>query len=93
MSYSIDYLNPQPNVNGAQSEDQVVGWGPRGGYVYQKAYLEFFTCKANVQALLKVLPSFPRVNFHIINSSVRSPTKLYQLSIYVLKEIINVLFL
>ena len=57
-------------MNGAPSEDPVVGWGPRGGYVYQKAYLEFFTGQANVQALLKILPSFPRVNFHIINSSV-----------------------
>ncbi|KZS15104.1 Methylenetetrahydrofolate reductase [Daphnia magna] len=62
-------INSQPNVNGAPSDDPVVGWGPRGGYVYQKAYLEFFTCQANVQALLKVLPSFPRVNFHIINSN------------------------
>ena len=53
------------------SEDLVVGWGPRGGYVYQKAYLEFFTCKANVKALLKVLPTFPHVNFHIINKTVR----------------------
>ena len=62
-------INSQPNVNGAPSEDPVVGWGPTGGYVYQKAYLEFFTCQANVKALLKVLPQFPRVNYHIINSN------------------------
>ena len=62
-------INSQPNVNGAASEDAIVGWGPTGGYVYQKAYLEFFTCQANVKALLKVLPQFPRVNYHIINSS------------------------
>jgi len=62
-------INSQPNVNGAPSDDPVLGWGPCGGYVYQKAYLEFFTCKSNVTALLKVLPNFPRVNFHIINSS------------------------
>ncbi|RXG69831.1 Methylenetetrahydrofolate reductase [Armadillidium vulgare] len=60
-------INSQPNVNGASSEDEVVGWGMPGGYVYQKAYLEFFTCKENVEALKKVLPLFPRVNYHIIN--------------------------
>lgn len=62
-------INSQPNVNGASSEDPVVGWGMPGGYVYQKAYLEFFTCQENVDALLNVLPLFPRINYHIINRS------------------------
>ena len=62
----------QPNVNGAPSEDPVVGWGQPHGYVYQKAYLEFFTCKENVEALIQVLPKFPNVNYHIINKSVCS---------------------
>ncbi|XP_042229331.1 methylenetetrahydrofolate reductase-like [Homarus americanus] len=61
-------INSQPNVNGASSEDPVVGWGMPGGYVYQKAYLEFFTCRENVSALMNVLPLFPRINYHIINS-------------------------
>ncbi|XP_071552419.1 methylenetetrahydrofolate reductase (NADPH) [Panulirus ornatus] len=60
-------INSQPNVNGASSEDPVVGWGMPGGYVYQKAYLEFFTCSQNVDALLNVLPLFPRINYHILN--------------------------
>ena len=29
-------INSQPAVNGAPSDDQVHGWGPHGGYVYQK---------------------------------------------------------
>lgn len=60
-------INSQPNVNGASSEDPVVGWGMPGGYVYQKAYVEFFTCRENVDALLNVLPLFPRINYHILN--------------------------
>lgn len=59
-------------MNGASSEDPVVGWGMPGGYVYQKAYLEFFTSKENVDALLNVLPLFPRINYHIINRDVSS---------------------
>lgn len=71
MSYTKHFYSyVQPSVNGAESDDQIVGWGPRGGYVYQKAYLEFFTSRANVQSLLKVITGFPRVNFHIISSSV-----------------------
>lgn len=60
-------INSQPNVNGASSEDPVVGWGMPGGYVYQKAYLEFFTCRENVDALTNVLPLFPGINYHILN--------------------------
>ena len=29
-------INSQPAVNGANSNDPVHGWGPEGGYVYQK---------------------------------------------------------
>lgn len=29
-------INSQPNINGKPSTDPIVGWGPPGGYVYQK---------------------------------------------------------
>lgn len=29
-------INSQPNINGKPSSDPIVGWGPAGGYVYQK---------------------------------------------------------
>jgi len=32
----------QPAVDGAPSTDQIFGWGPRGGYVFQKGFVEFF---------------------------------------------------
>lgn len=31
-------INSQPNINGGASSDPVVGWGPAGGYVYQKVW-------------------------------------------------------
>lgn len=31
-------INSQPNINGGASSDPVVGWGPPGGYVYQKVW-------------------------------------------------------
>lgn len=65
-------INSQPSINGWPSTNEEVGWGVPGGYVYQKAYLEFFTSKENVVALKEVLRDYPRVNYHIINKSVSS---------------------
>jgi len=47
-------INSQPRVNGEKSADSSVGWGEPGGYVYQKAYLEFFTSAANLERLEKI---------------------------------------
>eukprot|EP00095_Tigriopus_kingsejongensis_P011923 snap_masked-scaffold507_size152468-processed-gene-0.27 protein:Tk11923 transcript:snap_masked-scaffold507_size152468-processed-gene-0.27-mRNA-1 annotation:"hypothetical protein DAPPUDRAFT_301720" len=60
-------VNSQPSVNGAPSTDARVGWGEPAGYVFQKAYLEFFTSGTNVIALLQVLGRYPGVNFQVIN--------------------------
>ena len=60
-------VNSQPAVNCAPSTDRKVGWGEPGGYVFQKAYLEFFTSEENVIALLQVLGRYPNVNFQVLN--------------------------
>lgn len=66
-------INSQPAVNCASSQDKVFGWGTPGGYVFQKAYLEFFTNERNVDALKIVLKRYgTRVNYHIVNCSVSS---------------------
>merc|ERR1711923_600134 len=62
-------INSQPRINCAPSTDPSVGWGIPNGYIYQKAYLEFFTSKENVEALKEVLQNYPLVNYHIINHS------------------------
>ncbi len=62
--------NSQPNVNGEPSSDPVIGWGSPDGYVYQKAYLEFFTSSENLPYLLSALEKYPRVNYHIISKTV-----------------------
>lgn len=62
-------INSQPSANCFSSSDPVLGWGPSNGYVFQKAYLEFFTCESNVLALLQILGRFPGVNFQVVNKS------------------------
>ncbi|CAD6198722.1 unnamed protein product [Caenorhabditis auriculariae] len=61
-------VNSQPSVNGAPSTDPLVGWGKPGGYCYQKAYLECFISKKNVETLVGFIHEYaPRINYHIIN--------------------------
>ncbi|EJD02262.1 MTHFR-domain-containing protein [Fomitiporia mediterranea MF3/22] len=41
----------QPAVDGVSSSDEVFGWGPAGGYVFQKGFVEFFAVKEDVELL------------------------------------------
>ncbi|KAF4615411.1 hypothetical protein D9613_002717 [Agrocybe pediades] len=46
-------VGSQPAVNGASSSDEVVGWGPRSGYVFQKCFVEFFCGEKDVEVIEK----------------------------------------
>lgn len=43
------------------------GWGGAGGYVYQKAYLEFFCSKEKLEALVEKCKAFPSVTYMAVN--------------------------
>ncbi|EEB08554.1 methylenetetrahydrofolate reductase Met9 [Schizosaccharomyces japonicus yFS275] len=58
-------INSQPPVCAAPSTDPLFGWGPAHGYVFQKAYLEFFMHPDQVKSLLEVIPSFKTVQYYI----------------------------
>jgi len=62
-------INSQPRVNAAPSDDPHVGWGGPGGYVFQKAYLEFFTSPELFKQLLLLFPQYPTLAYHAINQS------------------------
>ncbi len=44
-------VGSQPAADAKPSSDEIYGWGPRGGYVFQKAFVEFFATKDEVQRL------------------------------------------
>merc|ERR1719262_998973 len=46
-------INSQPRVNAALSTDPYVGWGGPNGFVYQKAYLEFFCSKQLLEKIIE----------------------------------------
>jgi len=60
-------INSQPRINGVSSDDHMHGWGPAGGYVYQKAYVEFFTTKENFEKLKKLFPKYPTLDYQAVN--------------------------
>ncbi|KAI0046215.1 methylenetetrahydrofolate reduct [Auriscalpium vulgare] len=60
-------INSQPAVNGVPSDDKVFGWGPSNGYVYQKAYLEFFVSPELLDVLIPYIEKDPGVTYYVIN--------------------------
>lgn len=43
------------------------GWGGPGGYVYQKAYVEFFCSKEKLNALVEKCKAFPFLTYMAVN--------------------------
>lgn len=60
-------INSQPAVDGARSDDRIHGWGPPNGYVYQKAYLEFFVSPQLLDALLPHIERDVNITYYVIN--------------------------
>lgn len=63
----------QPAVDGIPSSDPVHGWGPPGGFVFQKAFVEFFCSAASfTDILLPYLRSTaiaPAISFYAGNAA------------------------
>ncbi|TFK39867.1 methylenetetrahydrofolate reductase-domain-containing protein [Crucibulum laeve] len=60
-------INSQPAVNGVRSDDKTFGWGPSNGYVYQKAYLEFFVSPGLLSLLLTHIERDSNITYYVIN--------------------------
>ncbi|KAF2152018.1 methylenetetrahydrofolate reductase 2 [Myriangium duriaei CBS 260.36] len=60
-------VNSQPPVDGAKSNHPVYGWGPRNGYVYQKAYLEVLVCPELIAELITRIEREPEITYFAVN--------------------------
>lgn len=71
-------INSQPRVNGVKSTDPSFGWGAPGGYVYQKAYLEFFCSSQVVDKLVKLCntPEFSSISFMAVDVRGKTVTNV-----------------
>jgi len=61
-------INSQPSVNGVPSDHAIHGWGGPKGYVYQKAYLEFFTSPQNLEKIKALLSKYSTIDFQAVNA-------------------------
>lgn len=62
-------INSQPSVNGVKSSDPVYGWGPHGGYVYQKAYLELLVSPSLIDELIRRTSKNEDVTYYAVNKA------------------------
>ncbi|KAF8708560.1 hypothetical protein HU200_029931 [Digitaria exilis] len=70
-------INSQPAVNGEKSDSPTVGWGGPGGYVYQKAYLEFFCTEEKLgQLIKKIKEAFPSLTYMALGKNGKSFTNI-----------------
>jgi methylenetetrahydrofolate reductase (NADPH) len=62
-------INSQPAVNGVRATDAVYGWGPRNGYVYQKAYIEVLVSPELISELITRIDRNPELTYYCINKA------------------------
>ncbi|KAJ3417218.1 hypothetical protein HDV05_006424 [Chytridiales sp. JEL 0842] len=60
-------INSQPAVDGVPSSDRTFGWGPKNGFIYQKAYLEFFISPASLDKMIERIANQPFITFYAVN--------------------------
>ncbi|KIW55623.1 methylenetetrahydrofolate reductase [Exophiala xenobiotica] len=61
-------INSQPAVDGAASDDPVHGWGPPGGWVYQKAYLELLVFPSMIETVIERLNANKNLTYYAVNN-------------------------
>lgn len=57
----------QPAVNGCKSTDNIFGWGPRNGIIYQKSFIELFMPKEDWKKLLLKIELDKTVTYYVGN--------------------------
>lgn len=62
-------INSQPSVDGVKSSDPVYGWGPRNGYVYQKAYLELLVHPDLIGELTEKIRNNPDLTYYAVKKN------------------------
>ncbi|KAE8377627.1 methylenetetrahydrofolate reductase-domain-containing protein [Aspergillus bertholletiae] len=69
-------INSQPAVNGARSSHPVYGWGPKNGFVYQKAYLELLIPPYLLDELIARIEGNEDLTYHAVskNGELRTNT-------------------
>lgn len=73
-SRGILTINSQPAVNGESSTHPIYGWGPTGGYVYQKSYLEFFVPPSIATRIIENISKDPLLTYYSVTQNGKLET-------------------
>jgi methylenetetrahydrofolate reductase (NADPH) len=60
-------INSQPAIDGASSTHETYGWGPPGGWVYQKAYLELLLFPSVFDQVMTRLNANKNLTYYAVN--------------------------
>ncbi|BFZ60016.1 methylenetetrahydrofolate reductase 1 [Saitoella coloradoensis] len=60
-------VGSQPALNAKPSADAIFGWGPKNGWVFQKAFVEFFVSPEDWRELYERLKEQPQISFYAGN--------------------------
>ena len=69
-SSGVLVTNCQVAANNVLSEDPVLGWGPPGGYISQRGYLEFLMPRSRLASLLACVQAHPGVSYQVVSSDL-----------------------
>ncbi|MES1911386.1 MAG: hypothetical protein MHM6MM_003822 [Cercozoa sp. M6MM] len=61
-------INSQPAACNVPSDDPAFGWGSPGGYVSQKAYVEFFCSPEMFERIQKLAHEQPSLSYHALSA-------------------------
>lgn len=59
-------ITSQPSVNGVKSSHPIHGWGPHGGYVYQKAYIELLISPQLITGLISRIEKNENMTYYAV---------------------------
>ena len=62
-------INSQPAVDGVKSSHPVYGWGPKNGYVYQKAYLEVLVSPELIDTVISRMDKDEDITYYAVNNT------------------------
>jgi methylenetetrahydrofolate reductase (NADPH) len=62
-------INSQPAVDGVKSSDLIHGWGPKNGFVYQKAYLEVLVCPELIAEVITRIERNDDMTYYAVNKT------------------------
>ncbi|KAL2373702.1 methylenetetrahydrofolate reductase (NADPH), variant 2 [Blastomyces gilchristii SLH14081] len=60
-------INSQPAIDGMPSSHPIYGWGPKNGYVYQKAYLELLISPTMIDDVISRIEQNSDLTYYCVN--------------------------